>query len=103
MQTFSLGRLQEKSLEHNDCLYLAFVLEWRVRKPPMENVPSSENYFQTNCSVIPMFLKKHLNNTRTICLNRFLQTWDIFLHTGLAELHIFFATLKLVSTIFHYF
>ena len=34
-QISSLGRLQKKLLEHNDCLYGAFVLERRVRKPPI--------------------------------------------------------------------
>ena len=59
IETSSLGRLQKKSLEHNDCLYVTSISERGVRKPPKENVPSSENYFQTNCrSVILMCLKK---------------------------------------------
>ena len=37
-------------------------------------------------------LKKHWNNTQTICLNVTLQNWDMFLHTRLNELHIFFVT-----------
>ena len=52
MQTSSLSRPQKKSLEHSDCLYVASVLQWRVRKPPTDNVPSPKNYFQTNCQVL---------------------------------------------------
>ena len=33
IKTSSWGRRQKKSLEHNDCLYVAFVSKWRVRKP----------------------------------------------------------------------
>ena len=58
IQTSMLGRLQKKSLEHNDCLYVTFILQERVRKPPTDNIPSPQNYFQTNCqSIIPMLLK----------------------------------------------
>ena len=49
IQTSSLGRLQKKLLEHNECLYIASVLLRRVRKPPTDNIPSPQNYFQTNC------------------------------------------------------
>ena len=49
--TSSLGRLQKKSLEHNDCLYVPSVcIETEcVKKPQTDNVPSPQNYFQTNC------------------------------------------------------
>ena len=58
IQTSLLGRLEKKSLEHNDCLYVAYLSQQRVRKPPMDNIPSPQNYFQTNCrSVIPVLLK----------------------------------------------
>ena len=58
MQTTLLGRLQKKSLQHNDCLYVASLLGQVVRKPPMDKIPSPQNYFQTNCwSVIPMLSK----------------------------------------------
>ena len=36
--------------------------------------------------------KKYWNNTKTVCLNIILQTWDMFLHTRLTEFHIFFIT-----------
>ena len=53
-----LSRLPKKPLEHNDCLYVAFLSQQRVRKPPTDNIPSQQNYFQTNCrKVIPMLLK----------------------------------------------
>ena len=82
-----LGRLQKKSVEHNDCLYPVSVLEKRVTKSPMDNAPSLQNYFRKNCwSAIPMLLK------RQICLNVILQTWDLFLHNGLTEHYIFFVT-----------
>ena len=58
----------------------------------MDNAPSPQNYFQTNCQCYSDAFKKHWNNTGTICLNIILQTWDMFLHTGLTELHIFFLT-----------
>ena len=57
----------------------------------MENVPSSKNYFQANSRSV---IIKHWNNTRVICLNIFLQTPDMFLHTRLTELHIFFVTIS---------
>ena len=95
MQTSSMGMLQKKSLEHNDCLYVAAsILQQRVRKSPTDNISSPQNYFQTNYrSVIPSnAFKKHRNNTVIICLNIILQTWDMFLHNGLTELHMFFMT-----------
>ena len=53
-----MDRLQKEALEHNDCLYVASLLQLRVRKPPTDNIPSLQNYFQTDCqSVIPMLLK----------------------------------------------
>ena len=52
MQTSSMARLLKKSLECNDCLYVASVSELRVRKLPTENVPSLQNYLQTNLSSI---------------------------------------------------
>ena len=88
IQTSLLGRLQKKSLEHNDCLYAASILEKRVRKPPMDNTASSRNYFQKNFSAF----KKHWNNTGQICLKVLMQTRDLFLHTGLTEHYIFFVT-----------
>ena len=49
IQTSSLGRLQKKSLKHNDSLHVQFITQWRVRNPPTDNIPSPQNYFQTNC------------------------------------------------------
>ena len=57
IKTSTLGKPQKKSLEHKDCLHVASVLQRRVKKPPMDNIPGLQNYFQINCqSVIPMFL-----------------------------------------------
>ena len=50
--------LQKKSLENNDCLYAASVSEGGVRKTPMDNAHSPQNYFQTiSRGVIPVLLK----------------------------------------------
>ena len=55
MQTSLLGRLLKKSLERNDCRPQR---QRRVRKHPMDNIPSPQNYFRKNCrSVIPVLLK----------------------------------------------
>ena len=45
IQTSSLGRLQKKSLKHNDYLYVASVSQLRVRKSPTDDIPSPQNYF----------------------------------------------------------
>ena len=52
IQTSWLGRLQKKSWERNDCLYVVSVSELRVKKPSTENVPSLQNYLQTNSLVL---------------------------------------------------
>ena len=50
-------------------MYVAFTLQWRVRKPSPKNIPSLQNYFQTNCqSVILMLLK---STGKTIELGQF--------------------------------
>ena len=38
IQTSLLGRLQKKSLEHNECFYVASALEWSFIKSPTENI-----------------------------------------------------------------
>ena len=48
IQTSLLGRLHKKSYEHNDYVYVAYVQQRRVRKPPTDNISSPQNYFQTN-------------------------------------------------------
>ena len=58
IQTSSLGSLHKKSLEHNNCLYVASVLQQRVRKPLTDNIPTPQNHFQTNLrGIMPMRLK----------------------------------------------
>ena len=58
IQTSSMGRAAEKSLEYIDYLYVAPVSQRRVRKPSTDNIPSPQDYCQTNYrSVIPMLLK----------------------------------------------
>ena len=58
IQTSSMGKAAEKSLEHIDYLYVAPVPQRRVRKPSTDNIPSPQDYFQTNYrSVTPMLLK----------------------------------------------
>ena len=45
-------------MEHSDCLYAVSIMEQSFRKPPVENAPSQQMYFQTNCqSVFPMLVK----------------------------------------------
>ena len=51
----------------------------RVRQPPTDNIPSPQNYFQTNCrSVIPMH-KKHLEHMDNL-FECNLRTWEVFAH-----------------------
>ena len=38
IQTSSLGKLQKKSLEHNDCLYAVSASQQRVRNPPQKTI-----------------------------------------------------------------
>ena len=57
IQTSSLGREQKNSIEHNDCLYVVSILQWRIRKNPRDII--LQNYFQTNCRIIiPMLIKR---------------------------------------------
>ena len=88
-----LGRLQKKSLEHNDCLNASVLQQW-VRKPPTHNFPGHQNYFQTNCqSAIPTLLKR-IETT----LGRFVWKWFCRLGAcfctlgGLKEFHMFLMT-----------
>ena len=62
IQISLLGRLQE-TLEHNDCFYAASVLEQRIKKPPTHNVPTPQNYFQTNCRNVISILLKSIGTT----------------------------------------
>ena len=58
IQTSSLGRQQKNSMEHNDCLYVVSILQWRIRKTPTNNIIILQNYFQTNCEITtPMLIK----------------------------------------------
>ena len=58
IQTSTLGRFQKKSLDIVTVLYVVYVLQLRVRKPPTDNIPSWQNYLQINCqSVITVLLK----------------------------------------------
>ena len=58
IQTSSLGRQQKNSMEHNDCLYVVSILQWRIRKTPTDNIIILQNYFQTNCEITtPMLIK----------------------------------------------
>ena len=101
--TTLLGRLQEKSLEHNDCLYAESILKQRVRKPNRQCLYSAKLLSNKLLKCYPNTFKKNWNNTRSICLNVNLHIWDIFLHTGLTENHIFFtirSTAFFSSTVF---
>ena len=85
-------RPQKKTLENNECLYVASVSEQKVREPPTENVPSSENYFPKNCRSFISMLSNSLKQDQDNCFNVFLKTWEMLLHTGfIFLLHIFFA------------
>ena len=95
IQASMLSRLQKKPLEHNDCFCVASALQQRVSRPPADNIPSLQNYFQINCqSVIPMLLRciGTILGQFAICLNVILRTWDMFLHNGLTQLHVSFMT-----------
>ena len=48
IQTSFLGRLQKKSLEHKDCLYVASVWYWTVRKPQMDNRTTLTQFLEFN-------------------------------------------------------
>ena len=63
MQTSSLGRQQKNSMEHNDCLYVVSILQWRIRKTPTDNIIILQNYFQTNCQIITPMLIKSIGTT----------------------------------------
>ena len=77
-------------------MYIAPVSERRVRKPPTGNVPSLQNYFQTNCrSFIPMLLKNIRTMLGQFVLTQFMRTWDMILHSELTELH-FFVTISAI-------
>ena len=59
----------------------------------MDNIPSLRNYFQTNrYSVNPILFKKALEQHWDNLFECNFSTWDMFLHTGLTELHMFFMT-----------
>ena len=75
----SLDRLQKKSLEHNDCLYAASVLERRVRKPLKgQRLQSIKLVTNKLSKCYSNGFKKYLNNTGTNYLNIILQTRDMF-------------------------
>ena len=81
IQINSLGMLQKKSLEHNDCLYAASILEGRVRKPPNGQCSYSAKLITNKLSKYHSNgFKKYLKNTEIICLNIILQTRDVFAH-----------------------
>ena len=63
MQTSSLGRQQKNSMEHNDCLYVVSILQWRIRKTSTDNIIILQNYFQTNCQIITPMLIKSIGTT----------------------------------------
>ena len=63
IQTSSLGRQQKNSMEHNDCLYVVSILQWRIRKTPTDNIIILQNYFQTNCQIITPMLIKSIGTT----------------------------------------
>ena len=58
IQTSSLGRQQKNLMEHNDCLCVVSILQWRIRKISTDNIIILQNYFQINCQIItPMLIK----------------------------------------------
>ena len=63
IQTSSLGRQQKNSMEHNDCLYVVSILQWRIRKTPTDIIIILQNYFQTNCQIITAMLIKSIGKT----------------------------------------
>ena len=63
IQTSSLVRQQKNSMEHNDCLYVVSILQWRIRKTPTDIIIILQNYFQTNCQIITAMLIKSIGKT----------------------------------------
>ena len=63
IQTSLLGGLQKNSLEHNDCLYVAPVSQWRIRIPPTGNNIIPQNYFQRNCRIVTTMLLESIGTT----------------------------------------
>ena len=64
-----------------------------VRKHPMDNISSPQNYFQKIFgSVISMFLKSIGTTLEQFVWRYFSRLWDMFLHTGLTEFQTFFMT-----------
>ena len=63
IQSSSLGRQQKNSVEHNDCLYVVSILQWRIRKTSTDNIIILQNYFQTNCQIITPMLIKSIGTT----------------------------------------
>ena len=59
---------------------------------PQRTVPLVEIVSNKLLKYYSNAFKKDWNNTGIICLNIIVQTWDMFSHTGLTELHIFFLT-----------
>ena len=62
-KTISLGMLQKNSLENNDCLYVVATSQKRVGKPPVDNISSTSNDFQTNCQSVVLMLLKNIETT----------------------------------------
>ena len=74
IQTSTLGRLQKKSLEHSDCLYVASVISL-VHKITFREI-------------VEVSLEQHWDNL----FERNFANLNMFLHTGLTELDMFFIT-----------
>lgn len=91
IQNNSLGWLQKKSSEYIDCLYVTFVSQWRIGKSTTDSILGPQNYFQiVEVFVIVMLLKRIGAYAEKICLNIILRSSEMFLHTGLTEVHIFY-------------
>ena len=90
MQTSSLGRIR-KNFQNINLLVCSVHFgtesqETSSGQLPRKLLSNKLSKYYSNA------FKKYWNNIGTICLKVIFRTCDIFLHTGLTELHIFFVT-----------
>ena len=95
MKTSSLSRLQKKVIGTKWILVCSVGIAKESGNTQRTMSLVRKTIFEQTAEVSFQYaFKKHWNNTRKNCLNVFLQTWDMSLHTGSTELHIFFATIS---------
>ena len=83
MQISLLGRLQNKSLDHYDCLFVASISQQSGNSLRAISLVHKITFKQ----IVGALFQSPWN-----FLNIILWTWDKFLHTSVTELHILFMT-----------